>query len=62
MMSDLEKALADIGAMRAQMARSTVFRGLGPVTLAARPVCSRYVLPGGRRCGSREPFLSRCLS
>jgi hypothetical protein len=34
-MQDLEKALADITAIRSQMARGTEFRGYGPVTVAA---------------------------
>lgn len=34
-MHDLNKALGDIGSIRRQMARSTQFRGYGPVTLAA---------------------------
>jgi len=34
-MSDLHKALEDIGSIREQMARSTEFRGYGPATLAA---------------------------
>lgn len=34
-MHDLGKALTDIRAMRSQIARSTEFRGLGPVTVAA---------------------------
>ncbi|HEX8664469.1 MAG TPA: hypothetical protein VF744_10615 [Beijerinckiaceae bacterium] len=34
-MHDFQRALADIGAIRAQMARGTVFRGLGPAALAA---------------------------
>src|ERR1019366_1276334 len=34
-MNDLDKALGDIGNIRRQMARSTEFRGYGPVTLAA---------------------------
>ena len=33
-MSDLEKALADIGAIRRDIARGTVFRVYGPATLA----------------------------
>jgi hypothetical protein len=33
--NDLDKALGDIGSIRRQMARSTEFRGYGPVTLAA---------------------------
>jgi hypothetical protein len=33
--ADLYRALADIHAIRGQMARGTVFRGYGPVTLAA---------------------------
>jgi hypothetical protein len=37
-MGDLERALADITAMRAQMARGTEFRGYGPATLAATGV------------------------
>ena len=38
MMHDLSKALVDIAAMRAQMARSCEFRGFGPTTLAATAV------------------------
>jgi hypothetical protein len=34
-MNDLHKALGDISSMRRQMARSTEFRGYGPLTLAA---------------------------
>jgi hypothetical protein len=34
-MKDLERALADITAIRSQMARGTQFRGYGPVTVAA---------------------------
>ena len=35
MQQDLDKALADITAIRNQMARGTEFRGYGPVTVAA---------------------------
>ena len=34
-MSDLDKALADIIAIRSQLAAGTAFRGYGPVTMAA---------------------------
>jgi hypothetical protein len=34
-MKDLERALADITAIRSQLARGTQFRGYGPVTVAA---------------------------
>ena len=34
-MNDLHRALADISAIRGQMARGTVFRGYGPAALAA---------------------------
>jgi hypothetical protein len=34
-MRDLERALADITAIRSQMARGSEFRGYGPVTMAA---------------------------
>jgi len=37
-MRDLDKALADINAIRSQMARGTEFRGYGPMTLAATGV------------------------
>jgi hypothetical protein len=37
-MSDLERALADIGAIRAQMARGAAFHGLGPTAFAATGV------------------------
>ena len=34
-MKDLERALADITAIRSQLARGTEFRGYGPATVAA---------------------------
>jgi hypothetical protein len=34
-MSDLDKALADIIAIRSQLAAGTAFRGYGPATMAA---------------------------
>lgn len=37
-MRDLDRALADIAAIRTQMAKGVVFRGLGPATLAATGV------------------------
>jgi hypothetical protein len=37
-MRDLDKALADITAIRSQMARDTEFRGYGPATVAATGV------------------------
>jgi hypothetical protein len=37
-MNDLNKALGDISSIRRQMARSTQFRGYGPVTLATTGV------------------------
>jgi hypothetical protein len=37
-MRDLDKALADITAIRSQMARGAVFRGYGPMTMAATGV------------------------
>jgi hypothetical protein len=37
-MRDLDKALADIGAIRSQIAAGTAFRGYGPATMAATGV------------------------
>ena len=37
-MSNLDKALAEISAMRAQMARASEFRGYGPATFAVTGV------------------------
>ncbi len=37
-MHDLDKALADISAIRSQLARGTEFRGYGPMTMAATGV------------------------
>ncbi|MBV9627057.1 MAG: hypothetical protein JO230_03085, partial [Xanthobacteraceae bacterium] len=34
-MPDLDKALADISAIRSQIARDAEFRGYGPITMAA---------------------------
>jgi fumarate reductase subunit D len=44
-MRDLDKALADITAIRSQMARGTEFQGYGPVTVAATAVLA--LLAGG---------------
>ena len=45
-MRDLDRALADIAAIRVQMARGTVFRGLGPAALAATGVLALAVAVG----------------
>lgn len=45
-MQDLDKALADIVAIRTQIARDTAFRGLGSVTLAATGVLALAVALG----------------
>jgi hypothetical protein len=42
-MRDLDKALADILAIRSQLAASTAFRGYGPATLAATGVIALVV-------------------
>jgi fumarate reductase subunit D len=44
-MRDLDKALADITAIRSQMARGTEFQGYGPVTVAATAVLA--LIAGG---------------
>ena len=44
-MRDLDRALADITAIRSQMARGTEFRGYGPVTMAATPAPSPAAPP-----------------
>jgi hypothetical protein len=41
-MRDLDKALADITAIRSQMARGTEFRGYGPMTVAATGVLAIF--------------------
>ena len=68
-MRDLDKALADITAIRSQMARGAEFRGYGPMTVAATGVLA-LVAAGFRRspcpippptpspisfCGSQPP-------
>ena len=40
-MRDLDKALADITAIRSQMARGAEFRGYGPMTVAATGALAR---------------------
>ncbi len=45
-MRDIDRALADIAAIRTQMARGVVFRGLGPATLAATGVLALLVAAG----------------
>jgi hypothetical protein len=42
-MSDLQQALAEINAIRAQVARDTQFRGYGPATIAASGVLALLV-------------------
>src|SRR5438874_13196385 len=42
-MKDLERALADITAIRSQLARGTQFRGYGPVTVAATGLLALFV-------------------
>jgi len=39
-MTDLSQALAEISAIRAQVARGTQFRGYGPASIAARSTCA----------------------
>lgn len=59
-MTDLYKALAEISAIRGQMARGTEFRGYGPATLAATGVLaflasglqSHWVRDSGRDIGA----------
>jgi hypothetical protein len=41
-MRDLDKALADITAIRSQMARGAEFRGYGPMTVAATGVLAIF--------------------
>jgi hypothetical protein len=45
-MSDLERALADIGAIRAQMARGATFHGLGPTAFAATGALAGFAALG----------------
>jgi len=45
-MSDLERALADIGAIRAQMARGAAFHGLGPTAFAATGALAAFAALG----------------
>ena len=55
-MRDLDKALAEINAIRSQMARDTEFRGYGPATFAATGVLAMLAGagPGGMAEGA-EP-------
>jgi hypothetical protein len=41
-MQDLRKALADIDAIRSQVARATIFRGYGPATIALTGVAALF--------------------
>ena len=45
-MRDLDKALAEINAIRSQMARDTEFRGYGPATFAATGVLAMLAAAG----------------
>lgn len=51
---DLDKALADIVAIRMQMARDTAFRGLGTATLAATGILA-LVVAGGQALILEDP-------
>jgi hypothetical protein len=53
-MRDLDKALADITAMRAQLARGTEFQGYGPITVAATGVLA-LLAAGGQAILIPEP-------
>ena len=53
-MRDLDKALADITAMRTQMARGTEFQGYGPITVAATGVLA-LVAAGAQAIWLPEP-------
>jgi hypothetical protein len=55
-MRDLDKALADITAMRAQMARGTEFQGYGPMTVAATGVLA-LVAAGAQAVLIPEPVV-----
>ena len=56
-MRDLDKALADITAIRSQMARGAEFRGYGPMTVAATGVLAIIGRrsPGARGCPTLRP-------
>ncbi|MEA2930392.1 MAG: hypothetical protein QOG38_2820 [Hyphomicrobiales bacterium] len=53
-MRELERALADITAIRGQMAGGTQFRGYGPVTIAATGVLT--ILAAGAHASPSEPW------
>ncbi len=62
-MRDLDKALADILAIRTQIAAGTAFRGYGPTAIAVTAVlassrCSRKSSGSKSRPRSRSPFFS----
>ena len=51
-MRELEKALADIGAIRSQIAANTTFRGLGPGALMATGIVALTT------CAAQAVFLA----
>ena len=53
-MRDLDRALADIGVIRAQLARDVAFRGYGPATLAATGLLALLVA-AGQSCWLGDP-------
>jgi hypothetical protein len=58
-MSDIRQALAEINAIRTQVARDTQFRGYGPVTIAATGVLALLVAAlQSRVYGDSSDFLS----
>jgi hypothetical protein len=61
MLSDLRQALAEISAIRTQVARDTQFRGYGPISIAASGLLALLVaaVQGGITKDSRDflPFL-----
>ena len=58
MLSDLRQALAEINAIRTQVARDTQFRGYGPISIAASCVLALIVaaVQGGITKDSRDFF------
>jgi hypothetical protein len=58
MLSDLRQALAEINAIRTQVARDTQFRGYGPISIAASGVLALIVaaVQGGITKDSRDFF------
>jgi len=61
-MTELRQALADISAIRSQVARGTQFRGYGPLSIASSGILAMLVAAAESRWGTSAPHLNVFLA